>query len=334
MTEIGERVRQAAEAEGFSGVVLVAQGGEPLLAESIGLANRAEGVAVEMETRFDVASAAKMFVGVAAARLVERGMLAYETPVAGLLPSELVPRDLSPEVTVHHLLTHTSGIADYADDDNYAEAWLDAPSYRMRRAADYAPLYVDLPRRFEPGGRFEYCGAGFILLGLAIEQSTGLTFAEAIRSEVFEPAGMSSSGYFALDEVHPRVAVGYVPGDPIRTNVFSIPVVGGPDGGAFCTAGDLDRFLRAFAAGNLVSDEARETVLTPHARDTDGWGYGYGFWLSPEDDEPLYGHSGEDPGGSARAWHLPGRDANVIVLSNLSAAAHVVDRMVQETMFG
>jgi CubicO group peptidase (beta-lactamase class C family) len=321
--------------------VLVTRRGEPLLHQAFGLANRADGVAAEPATRFGIASATKMFTAVAVARLVERGAVDFTRPLADCLPPDRRPATLSPAVTIHHLLCHTSGIADYYDEDlgaaAFADVWAALPCYRVRRPADLLPLFAGRPPAAAPGERFAYSGAGYVLLGLVVEELTALAFADAVVAEVFEPAGMASSGFFALDEVHPRVAVGYVPpaapGRPWTTNVYSLPAVGAPDGGAFATAADLDRFLTALDAGALVAADTRRAMLARHA-DAGEYGYGYGFWLEPRGDGTAFGHDGEDPGASASAFRDPATAANVIVLSNVTEGASAMARALERALAG
>ena len=158
------------------------------------------------------------------------------------------------------------GLPGYLED--YAALWIDRPSYAIERPADFLPLFADLPPYRPPGQEFQYSNAGYILLGLVIEQVAGTSYAEAVQARVFDPAGMTASGFFRLDEAVPDVATGYLPrtspDSPRRTNIYSIPVVGGADGGAMSTTGDLDRFLRAYADGTLLGD-LTDVMLRPHA---------------------------------------------------------------------
>lgn len=294
----------------FSGVVLV---GDEV--EARGLANRADDIPNTRETRFGAASCAKTLTATTVARLVDAGELRFETRVADVLPEELRPRDLAAAVTVHHLLSHTSGIGDYYDEatlgpGQYDAVWTERPTYAFRRPADFVPLFRDLPRRGEPGGAFAYNNAAYILLALIVEHVTELSFPEAVAREVLAPAGMRDSGYFALDDPQPRTATGYLADG--RTNVFSIPAVGGGDGGVFLTVDDVVRFFAAFESGALVREETRRRMVTPHTPR-----YGYGFWLLAGG----HGLAGEDPGASARALRLSEEDLTLVVLSNVTAGA-------------
>jgi len=314
------------ESRDLSGAMLLTRGGERVLETCIGYADRANRIPVTAATRFGIASVTKMFTACTVASLVRDGLVAFETPVVDVLPAHRRPSTLLPSVTVHHLLCHTSGIADYAEEDDdsagylaeYAELWRDRPSYSVTEPAGFLPLFGELPPYRPPGERFQYSNAGFIVLGLVIEELTGQAYPDVVQQRVFDPAGMSSSGFFRLDEAVPDVAVGYVPGgadSPWRSNVYSIPVIGAPDGGAMCTARDLDRFLRAYADGTLLGP-LRDAVLTRYADAGDDRGEGYGVHLYPDG---RYGHGGGDPGVEALAYRWPEEDVHLVVLINTEA---------------
>jgi CubicO group peptidase (beta-lactamase class C family) len=321
----------------LSGCCLVTRGGETLFEASWGFADIAAGVPNSPATRFGLASLTKMFTAVAVATLVREARLAFDTPVVDVLPANLLPTTLDPAVSVHHLLCHTSGIADYAEEDesspgyveDYAALWLERPSYRIERPADFLPLFADLPAYRAPGEVFQYSNAGYILLGLVIEQVAGTPYPVAVQERVFEPAGMTASGFFRLDEAVPNVAFGYLPptaeGFPRRTNVFSIPVVGGADGGAMSTTGDVDRFLHAYADGTLLGD-LTEVMLRRHADASDGVFEGYGVHLYPE----RWGHGGGDPGVAVTAYRWPDDDLHVVVLCNTAGPVAEIRDLLRE----
>jgi CubicO group peptidase (beta-lactamase class C family) len=308
----------------LSGCCLVTRGGDTLFEGAWGFAHLVARVPNTAATRFGLASVTKMFTAVVVATLVRDRRLAFETPVVDVLPAHLRPTTLAADVSVHHLLCHTSGIADYAEEDesspgyveDYAALWTERPSYSIERPADFLTLFADLPAHRAAGQAFQYSNAGYILLGLVIEQVTGTSYPEAVQARVFEPAGMTQSGFFRLDEAVPNVATGYLPSIaadvPRRTNIYSIPVVGTADGGAMSTTGDLDRFLRAYADGTLLGDLTEE-MLQPHAAWSDGRSEGYGVHLYPDG---RWGHGGGDPGVAATASRWPDDDVHIVVLSN------------------
>jgi CubicO group peptidase (beta-lactamase class C family) len=241
-----------------------------------------------------------------------------------VLPTDRRPSTLLPEVTVHHLLTHTSGIADYAEEDedtpnyldDYGDLWDDRPTYRMLRPADFLPLFGDLPPYRPPGQQYQYSNAGFIVLGLVIEQLAGRPYTEVVQERVFDRAGMAASGFFRLDDAVPDVAIGYLPresGETLwRSNVFRIPVMGGADGGAFSTPSDLDRFLRRYGDGTLLG-AVQEDVLAKHVDVGEGFLAGYGVLHYPDG---RYGHGGGDPGVEVLIHRWPDEDVNLVVLCN------------------
>jgi CubicO group peptidase (beta-lactamase class C family) len=308
----------------LSGSFLVTRGGETVFEHCTGYADRASGRRVTPATRFALASLTKMFTAVAVVDLVNDGRLSFAARVGELLPASRRPSTLLPEVTVHHLLTHTSGIADYFEEDedspsfkeDYAALWAELPSYSIERPVDFLPLFADLPPYRPPGERHQYSNAGFVLLGLVIEEVTGRAYAEVTQERVFDRAGMSVSGFFRLDEVVPDVAVGYLPRAspeaPLRTNIFSTPVIGGPDGGSHSTARDIDRFLHAYADGSLLGP-SQDLVITRHADAGEGFSNGYGVLIYPDG---RYGHGGGDPGVEVLAARWPDQDTHVVVLCN------------------
>jgi CubicO group peptidase (beta-lactamase class C family) len=321
----------------LSGAVLMTRAGEVTFEGSYGLADRAADIPVTQVTRFALASVTKMFTAVTVADLVSSGLLTFETPVVDVLPASRRPSTLLPSVTVHHLLCHTSGIADYAEEEedsplyleDYGSLWEQRPVYSIERPADFLPLFGDLPPYRPPGEEWQYSNAGYIVLGLVIEELTGRPYTEVVQERVFDRAGMSASGFFRLDEVVPDVAVGYLPrsspDQPWRTNIYSVPVIGGADGGAHSTTGDLDRFLHAYADGTLLG-EHRDRVLTPHVDAGDGFFEGYGVHFYPDG---RYGHGGGDPGVAVIVNRWPDDDVNIIVLCNTEdLAGEVRDELV------
>jgi len=307
------------EAGGVSGTVLLAVAGVPVVQHCLGLADRATNTAVTLDTRFQTASVTKMLTAVAVLDQVAQGRITVQTPVVELVPAARRPRHLAAEVTVHHLLCHTSGIADYFEEDeslpnagtDYAALWHDVPPGRVERPVDFLPLYGDLPAYGPPGETWRYSNAGYVLLGELLEQVTGQTYTEVIEARVLRRAGMDDSGFDRSDQPRAGSAVHYLQSG--RTNVHSVPVVGGGDGGCVCTASDLVRFCRALADGTLLGD-LTALPTQRHATMEDDWSYGYGAVIYPDG---RWGHGGGDPGVSATVNHWPDRDLTVVALCNV-----------------
>ena len=303
----------------FSGTVLVRQGGEICYKASRGYAVRGDYIPNALDTRFSLASVSKAFTAVAILQLVEEGYVSLDDTLADLLPNDMFS-GFSEGVTIHRLLTHTSGIPDYFDESvmtDYADLWKEKPSCRMRCPADFLPLFQNLPMQFEPGSRFSYNNAGFVALALVVEAKTGKPFAEAITERVFAKAGMTESGYFSLDRLPSRCASGYRKDDSgWVSNLFSIPPVGGGDGGAWCNAADLMRFWDALAGHVLLGPTLSAQMLKRQTETGDGDGYGYGIWMKNMGKHDAWYLQGCDPGVSATSLFDPVQDVAYVVLSN------------------
>src|SRR5437763_11227801 len=155
-----------AKEDKFSGVVLVARGGKPFFVKAYGLADKTRNLVNNLETKFNLGSMNKMFTAVAIAQLAEQGKLAFDDKVGKLLP-DYPNKDVASKVTIHHLLTHTSGLG------SYWNAKFDARRATIKTVADYLGLFADEPLLFEPGARFEYSNSGFIVLGASLERGSG-----------------------------------------------------------------------------------------------------------------------------------------------------------------
>ena len=265
--------------------------------------------------------------------MIDQERLAFDTGVVDFL--DLEGSAISKDVTVFHLLTHTSGIGDDADEEageSYAALWKTRPNYAVTKTADFLPQFIHKPANFPPGQGCRYCNCGYILLGLLIEKSSGMTYRDYVRQNIFARAGMSHSDFFHMDRVHEAVAEG---SDPLKDesaqiigwkrNIYSYPPVGSPDGGAHVTAKDLDRFLRAVKAGELLSPSLTGAFFTPqvHHRLMPGgvekFGYGLAFFIDQADHVVYCEKDGINAGVSGRIRHYPQEDINVVLLSNMES---------------
>jgi CubicO group peptidase (beta-lactamase class C family) len=269
-----------------------------------------------------------MVTATTALRLVERGAVRLAQPLVEVLPAEHRTSALTREHTLHHLLSHTSGLPNYHDDeaqtwDSFTSCWDRVPCQRARGPADLLPLFRDLPAAAPPGERYSYADANYILAGLVIEAVTGKPYAEAATEEVLEPAGMADSGFDLRDADPPEMATGYlheqdVPFGSWRANVFSVPAGGMPDGGLVTTTADLERLVDALVAGRLVSSATFAAMTSAQCGRTEGANrYGYGLELGfTGDGLAVLGHDGLDPGVSAVVAHHPAAATTIVVLCN------------------
>lgn len=335
---IEEAIAQALDAKPFSGVVAVHHGGEEVLSRAYGFANRADAILNAHNTRFAQASGSKTLTAAVVCHLVDEGHISFNSRLVDHL--EVWPANFDRGVTVHHLLTHTSGVPDYFDeevDDDFEALWASLPTYQVRTPSDVFPLFAGKPMKFEPGERFSYCNSGFVLLGLLVEQHTGKPFADYVEAEVLAPAGMDDSGYFALDRLPPRTASNYLteeaPDNP-RTNIFSVPAVGQPDGGAFVTARDMVRFWSALRNHHLLTPPTTDRMLKAHVATGRGEDhYGYGVWIeSGASGRVIHRAEGLDPGVSFVSDMWMADDLSITVISNTDGSAWPIYRAITEAV--
>ena len=234
----------------FAGVVLITQGHATLYSGAFGYASRAWRISNTLDVRFDTASITKLFTAVAILQLIDQQRFALDTGVIEFL--DLPDTTISKDVTVFHLLTHSSGIGDDADEEageSYEALWQTKPNYSVTETADFLPQFVHKPPNFPPGQGCRYCNCGYVLLGLLVEKASGLTYRDYVRQNIFARAGMAHSEFLRLDRVSENIAEG---SDPLhdesgritgwKKNIYSFPPIGSPDSGAYVTAGDLGSF--------------------------------------------------------------------------------------------
>jgi CubicO group peptidase (beta-lactamase class C family) len=332
-----EQLDEAIAETNFSGVVHVRHRGETAYSRAAGYADRANGIANTIDTRFGIASGSKFFTALAVGRLIDSEKLDLDTRIADRIPWEF-PR-YSREITVQQLLTHTSGVPDYYDEEKITDfdgfrvaiPWCD-----LRGPKDYLAVFPDEPMKFPPGERFSYSNGGYVLLGVLIEELTGLAYPDFVGSEIFDPVGMIHSGFFAMNRLPARTALGYVEeanGD-WRTNVFDLPIVGSSDGGAFTTVGDVERLWDAFWAGEILSADLMAAYTAPWVEAKSGGAgryYGHGIWIKTgAESEREDSITGCDAGVSFRSSVIRARELLVTVISNTTRGAWPVLRRVDE----
>lgn len=320
---LGEFVDRLAAADLFSGAVLLAHGDEVLLDRAWGEASKAFHVPNRTTTRFNLASVSKMWTAILVAQLVEEGRLAYDQPVGRYLPDFPV-RAVREHVTLHHLLTHTSGLGTLFD-----ERWERSSRTLWRTVNDWMTLLADARLDFEPGTRYRYSNAGFLLLGAIVERVGGKPWDAQLEERVLRPAGMTRSGLFARDEPVEDMAEGYTKnrfgnrgGDGEFagrwwSTVYTNPWLGSPAGGASSTTGDMLRFFQALDSGKLLPSKRVEELLRPRVATGEGSRqYGYGFLLEGSGEGASFGHDGDFWGVGAVARHDPRSGRTLVVLAN------------------
>ena len=309
----------------FSGTVLIARHGEPLLTVAAGIANLDFDAPINLDTKFNLGSMNKMFTACAIMDLVEQGKLSLDDPISTHLDGSWIPEVDKSKVVIRHLLTHTSGLGSYFND-----AYLRSSRLQFRTVSDFKPLVAGETLAFEPGSRWAYSNTGMLLAGAIIESASGEDYFEFIRREITGPAGMTSTDCYELDHINPNLAVGYdrevtIDGVSWRNNIFDHVMRGGPAGGGYSTVQDLLRFDRALRAGAILTPASVQTLWTAHP-DRNSPDYGLGFTVESGPWGKRVGHSGGFIGVSAILDMYLDTDWTVAVMSNQSGGATGIAR--------
>ena len=321
-----QALHDVAEERDFAGVVRVEREQHVIDDFARGLAGRGNKIAVDAQTRFATASATKGLTALTTMSMIDDGLLSLDTTAAELV-GDVLPL-VDERVTISQLLSHTSGVGDYLDEETISDSdahILDVPVHTLETPTDYLHLVAIHPQVFEPGERFAYNNGAFIMLSIIIERLAG-SFHDAVAERVLAPAGMQRSGFFRSDALPAQTALGYLSNG--RSNVFHLPVIGGGDGGVYLTLDDVGALWSAFFAGQIVSPTSRDLMTTPVHMGNDGEGYGLGFWLPHHGDSVAL--EGEDAGVSFRSLvHRPS-GTRYTIMSNTSEGvwplAELLDR--------
>jgi CubicO group peptidase (beta-lactamase class C family) len=302
-------VRTSAEANEFSGSVLVARGDKILLDRGYGLANREWLIPNGVDTKFRLGSITKQFTAVAIMILNERGLVDLDAPVKTWLPDAPAAWD---KVTVRGLLAHTAGVPNFT---SFAD-------FQAKKALPVTvdgliALFRDRPLDFQPGEGRKYSNSGYVLLTAVIEKASGQSYADFLAKTVFQPLGMNDSGYDSNAAVLPRRASGYASsaGGVINADYWDMSIPQGA-GGLYSTTHDLLKWEQGLFGGKLLRP-ASLTLLTTPVRER----YAFGVFVVEAAGNTTIAHSGGLDGFNTYMAYDPVRRVSVIVLGNLNGPA-------------
>ncbi|MDR1687957.1 MAG: beta-lactamase family protein [Clostridiales bacterium] len=308
----------------FSGVFSVTcEHGGVIFEKCQGLRNRSEKLPNNIDTAFGIASGTKLFTALAVCKLIDENKLLLEEKICDILPFNLGQIDRN--ATVFHLLTHSSGVGDYIDEESpdstaqMEELNRKYPVYLWERLEYYLPMITPLPPKFKPGERFGYSNAGFILLGLAIEAISKMPYQQFIRKIIIEPLKLNRTGFYRSDLLPANTALGYLSGELYneqRTNVFSLPVIGGADGGIYTCASDLDILWRGVFSRKILSEKMTNQFLKPQINIGNGQSYGLGVYIHNRDGNLVYYAVGGDFGVDFFTAYFPEQKIVASALGN------------------
>ena len=321
LQEIGSFLKRLADADIFSGVVVIGRAGQPVFSQAYGYADREKKIPNTLSTPFLLGSMSKLLTGLAIGQLVERGMLSYDDPLSKFLPDYPDPESAK-RIQIKHLLSHTSGLATGFTNKAYYDS-LD----RLVTVQALVEVGDREPPKFKPGTGWAYSNFGFVLLGRIIEIATGEDYYDYMATNVFARAAMESASLPLL----PRNGVASVPmaypyevefngerlhyvnklGDEFRR--------GGPSCCGVASALDLIALANALRSGRVVKPETFR--LHSSAKPELGaanYGYGFAVGIRGVNNHPLVGHGGNALGQCTEFGALKGTPYTIVNLSNLT----------------
>lgn len=316
MEELIRGIEQVAAETAFSGVVSIFRGESTVFSRAFGYRDVKNDLPNTTDTRFGIASGTKLFTALGIGVLIDQGRLSLNTTV-GEIDREY--RGFVDErATILHLLTHTSGIYDYYDEEveqDFDQPPPEIPWASLQTPADYYPLFKDRTMKFRPGERYSYSNGGYVFLGILIERLTGRLYSDFVQEHVLVPANMQQSGFYAFDDLPPNTANGYLE-DRRTTNIYRLPPRGGGDGGMYTTTGDLRLFWDSLFSGRILSRELTATYLKTHYRRDDTRGYGCGLYKRLDDS--VFWIVGSDAGVGFDSRYIVADKMTVNILSNVT----------------
>jgi CubicO group peptidase (beta-lactamase class C family) len=308
LARIHARLSEEEEYSEFSGVVLLAHKGEIIFNEGFGYADVEKEEELTGESRFMIASVSKSFTAACIMKLEQEGKLSVYDNIGKYLPE--YPGWAGEVITIHQLLTHTSGIPDYINDYPI--------TFRIKRALNWHPTierligsFKNKELNFDPGSDYDYSNSGYVLLARIVENVSGIEFNQYLERNIFKPLHMDHTGTGSFDALNDRVvAYGGRSEDPRPLKNFRTEYIYGM-GGIYSNAVDLHKWVSSFTDSVILKANQRERIFTPFKK-----GYGYGWEISEDDGRLIYSHGGYFPGWNSWVQFYPDDSLEIIILSN------------------
>jgi len=307
---VDEYIRVEMERQKIPGVsIAVVKEGKPVLVKGYGLSNVEHQVAVKPETIFQSGSVGKQFTAFAVMLLVDEGKINLEEKISKYLGD--VPTAWS-NITVRHLLTHTSGLGDYTQDFNL---WQDYAEDELLKKAQ------GVPTAFAPGEKWQYSNLGYLTLGALIRKVSGKFYGDLLQERVFKPLGMTTARVISEADIIPNRAMGYrlENGELKHQNWVAPQFNTTADGALYLTALDMIKWDEALTQGKLLKKESYDQMWTPvKLNNGQTYPYGFGWALGEVNGHKSIEHGGAWQGFKAFILRYPGDKLTVIVLANLA----------------
>lgn len=289
--------------------VLVAKKGDIIYHKAFGMANMELDVPMETDMVFEIASITKQFTAVSILMLMEQGKLNLDDDITKFIKD--YPTN-GHHISIHHLLTHTSGIKSYTSMESWMPIWR-----KDLQPMELIDFFKNEPMDFVPGEKWQYNNSAYFILGYIIEKASGQTYEEFVEQNIFKPLGMQSSRYGSQSEIIKKRAYGYQKNEAYVNAEYLSLTQPYAAGSLMSTVKDLFIWNRAIRTHKLVKQESIELAFTNHALNNgEKINYGYGWGLNEINGSPTIEHSGGIFGYSTNAIYLPNEDVFVAIYAN------------------
>lgn len=318
--KIDALMKQVTENGQFNGSVLVAENGRVVFKKGYGKANFEWDIPNAPDTKFRLGSITKQFTSMLILQLVQQGKLKLDGTITDYLPD--YPKKTGDKITIHHLLTHTSGIPGYTELPGFFQNMSRNPS----TPTEFVKMFADSALLFEPGARWSYSNSGYFLLGVIIEKLTGGSYEQALQRNILDPLGMKNTGYDHHSTILEKRAAGYER-NPFGTRNaayldMSLPYSAGS---LYSTVEDLYLWDQALYTDKLLSADLKAVMFKAHFRANPAFHYAYGWMVatlpvSPTDSLAVIQHGGGINGFNTLICRFPNEKNLVVLLNNTGGA--------------
>lgn len=304
----------------FNGSVLVAEKGKVIYKKGFGAADMEWDIPNRPDTKHRLGSITKQFTSMLIMQLVEQGKLKLEVPISTYLPD--YPKKHGDVITIHHLLTHSSGIPNFTS----FPAYLKNIRPNFHSPVQLVNLFADSTLQFKPGERFAYSNSGYILLGYIIEKVTGKPYEQVLQENIFTPLKMNNTGYDHHRTLLKNRASGYEKNGRSYVNANFIDMsVPHAAGALYSTVEDLSLWDQALYGNQLLRKENMDLLFAKHIPSGQGhYGYGWGIGEIPLGNTAerieTVGHSGGIDGFNTQLTRIPSDKSFIVLLNNTGGA--------------
>ena len=304
--KIDEYVKSAFNLGKFNGTVLVARKGEIILEKGYGWRNFTTRAPNDSNSVFQIGSLTKPFTAMLILKLQEEGKLSVNDHLNKYFPQQKG----GGKITIQNLLDHTSGLNNYTDVIGPEDSAIISHPVSQQRVMD---IFNKKPPEFKPGTKFEYCNSDYFLLGVLIEKLTGMSYEQVVRQLILSPLQMNKSGFDFINLHSTSKAAGYLTADADKPEpaVLMDSTVTYAAGAIYSTTGDLYKWARAIAKGEILSKSSWDEAFTRHLEH-----YGDGWWIDTLFGEKYVTHSGGLQGFMSNFMYYPDKDITIILLNN------------------